>query len=178
MRQIADIQAGSLPMAAQPWRQGCLSVYAGGIEVRGKMYFRILLLIALFSTMAAGCATTIPTMAELQPTPAERVFANQTRVEGNAELNILRDKAFSGSAIDYRLFVDGRLSAQLAMGEFVILSIPAGERVIEVRHPSSVIGAVGDSATLRAEPNAQYYYRVNSDFGQIRLLRTTADSVR
>lgn len=141
------------------------------------MYLRILLVV-LFFTMVTGCATTMPTMAELDPVPAERVFANQARVVGNAELNILRDRAFAGCAIDYRLFVDGRLSAQLAMGEFVVLSIPAGERVIEVRHPNPMIGAIGDSATLRAEPNAQYYYRVNSDLGQIRLLRTTAESVK
>ncbi|MBU2538120.1 MAG: DUF2846 domain-containing protein [Proteobacteria bacterium] len=134
------------------------------------------LILTIVALSVVGCATTVPTMAELQPVPENRVFANQLQTEGNAELAVLRDKSFSGSAVDYRLFVDGKLSAQLAWGEFVIMSLPAGERIIEIRHPSPLVGAIGDSATLRAEPNVTYYYRVNSDSGQIRLLRTTAES--
>lgn len=141
------------------------------------MYVRVLILI-IAAVAVVGCATTVPTMSELQPIPENRIFANQLRADGNAELSIFRDKSFSGSAIDYRIFIDGELSAQLAWGEFVFLSLPAGEHVIEVRHPSTLIGAIGDSTTLRAESNAQYYYRVNSDAGQIRLLRTTVESIK
>ncbi len=136
----------------------------------------LLILVVLLGT--GGCATTVPTMAELQPAPENKIFANQVRTEGNAEVSVLRDKSFSGSVVDYRLLVDGKLSAQLAWGEFVVLSLPAGDRVIEVRHPSALVGSIGDSTTLRAEPNGKYYYRINSDHGQIRLLRTTVESVK
>ncbi len=125
-----------------------------------------------------GCATTLPTISELEQVPEERRFAHQTSKEGGAVLTVLRDKAFTGGGVDYRLFVDGKLSAQLAWGEFVVLYVLPGERVIEVRHPSALLGAIGDSTTLRAEPDGKYFYRINSDIGQIRILRTTEDSIK
>ncbi len=69
------------------------------------------------------------------------------------------------------------LSCQLAVGEFTTLYIDAGERVIEVRHPNEWIGSIGDSNTLRAESDGRYFYRINSDIGQIRLLLTAESSV-
>jgi hypothetical protein len=93
-------------------------------------------------------------------------------------VTIARDKSFAGSAVDYRIFLDGRLSAQLAWGEYVVFGVLPGERVIEVRHPSALVGAIGDSATLRADPKGRYFYRINSDLGQIRLLRTTEESLK
>lgn len=127
--------------------------------------------------LMAGCATTAPKLSELQKIPSEREFAYQIPQPGTASITILRDKAFAGSAVAYKLLVDGTLSAQIRSGEFILLYIPMGERVIEVRHPSARLGAIGDSATVRANSGERYYYRINSDLGQIRLLRTTEESI-
>lgn len=135
------------------------------------------ILLLCIAALFAGCATTLPAISDLKPIPEDRRFAGRAPVEGGATLTVLRDKSFAGSAVDYRIFVDGQLSAQLAWGEFVLLHIASGERVIEVRHPSALLGAIGDSATLRAEAAGKYFYRINSDLGQIRLLRTTEESV-
>jgi hypothetical protein len=136
------------------------------------------LALILASVVLAGCATTLPTIAELKPVAADRRFANPTLGDSGVSLTVLRDKSFAGSAVDYRLFIDGKLSAQLAWGEFVTLPIALGERVIEVSHPSALVGAIGDSATLRAESGGRYFYRINSDLGQIRLLRTIEESTK
>lgn len=139
---------------------------------------RTLFLTLLTATLfIGGCATTIPTLSDSKKIPAEKYFAHQNPQQGSASLTVLRDRAFAGSAVDYRLLIDGTLSAQISAGEFATLYIPTGERVIEIRHPSAFIGTAGDSAILRAEENMKYYYRINSDLGQMRLLRTTEASI-
>ena len=140
-------------------------------------HMRTLLASFLFTALLTGCATNQPLMSELKPIAKERHFAANVPIEGGASVTLLRDQSFAGSAVDYRILIDGRLSAQLAWGEFVVMHVPSGERVIELRHPSATLGAIGDSTTLRAEPAAKYFYRITSDVGQMRLLRTTAESV-
>jgi hypothetical protein len=135
------------------------------------------LMLLLATLFIGGCATTIPTLSDSKKITPEKHFAYQNPQQGNASLTVLRDRAFAGSAVDYRLLIDGILSAQISAGEFATLYIPAGERVIEIRHPSAFIGTAGDSATLRAEENMKYYYRINSDLGQMPLLRTTEASI-
>lgn len=137
---------------------------------------RILLSAALIAVLS-GCATTVPTTAELKPTPLERITANKAKEPDSATLTILRDKGFVGSAIDWRILVDGTPTAQIAWGEFAVLYVKPGERIIEVRHPSPTIGMVGDSTTLRAEPGAVYFYRINADVGMVKLLRTTSEAL-
>lgn len=92
-------------------------------------------------------------------------------------MTVVRDKAFAGSLVAYQVLIDGTVAAKLRSGEMVTLYVGAGDRIIEVRHPSPSIGAIGDSETVRAEAGTSYYFRVNSDLGQIRLLRTTAESM-
>ena len=116
-------------------------------------------------------------MTDLKPVTEDRRFSNQTPSEGNVTLTVLRDKAFAGAIVDYSLLIDGKLCAEIGWGEFVVLYMLPGERVIEVRHPNPWAGSIGDSTTLRAELNGKYFYRINSDVGQIRLLRTTEESV-
>lgn len=132
---------------------------------------------ALVAAMLCGCATTVPTTADLKPTPQERITASRTKEPDSATLTILRDKGFVGSAIDWRVLIDGMPAAQIAWGEFAVLYVKPGERIIEVRHPSPTIGMVGDSTTLRAEPGAAYFYRINADVGVVKLLRTTSDAI-
>lgn len=139
------------------------------------MTLRILVLVFV-SSLSSGCATTVPKMADLTPVADDRRFSNQTPADGNVVVIVLRDKAFAGGGVNYRLLIDGKLAAKVAAGEFVVLYVSPGEHVIEVRHPSALLGAIGDSSTLRAEANVKYFYRINSDLGQIRLLRTTEDS--
>lgn len=134
-------------------------------------------LAALLLVVLTGCATTVPTTADLIPTPPDRITANKAKQPDSATITILRDKAFVASAIDWRILVDGALSAQVAWGEFAVLYLKPGERVIEVRHPSPTIGMIGDSTTLRAEPGAAYFYRINADVGMVKLLRTTSEAI-
>ena len=132
---------------------------------------------ALVAATLGGCATTVPTTADLQPTPQDRITTHRAKEPDSAMPTILRNKGFVGSAIDWRVLIDGTPAAQIAWGEFAVLYVKPGERIIEVRHPSPTIGMVGDSATLRAESGAAYCYRINADDGVVKLLRTTSEAV-
>lgn len=135
-----------------------------------------LALAALLSSCLAACST-VPTIDSSRQITADRQLALQAPVADGASVIVLRDRSFSGSLVNYRLLVDGKVAAELGTGEYVTLHVPAGECLLEVRHPSATLGAIGDSQTLRADARARYYYRVNSDIGQIRLLRTTEESI-
>jgi hypothetical protein len=126
---------------------------------------------------ASGCATTTPTLAASKSVSADRILAFGSPAGNSARLVVVRDRAFAGSIINYHLLVDGTLAAKVGGGEVVTLFVDPGERILEVRHPSATMGAVGDSDTVRAEDGVACYFRINSDLGQIRLLRTTAESV-
>jgi hypothetical protein len=124
-----------------------------------------------------GCATTTPTLAASKPVSTDRVLAFGSPIERSARLVVVRDQAFAGSLVAYDLLVDGTLAAKARTGEMVTFFVLPGERILEVRHPSPRLGAIGDSDTVRAEEGRDYYFRINSDLGQIRLLRTTAESL-
>lgn len=133
-------------------------------------------LAVLLSASVAACST-VPTIDTSKQIASDRQLALQAPVPDGASVIVLRDRSFVGSMVNYRLLVDGKVAAELGTGEYVTLHVPPGERLLEVRHPSTLIGAIGDSNTLRAESGTRYYYRVNSDIGQVRLLRTTEDSI-
>lgn len=125
----------------------------------------------------AGCATTLPTLQSTKPVPIERLTVTPSPGAETASITIVRDSAFAGSLVNYRILIDGIVMARIAAGEFVALSVPAGDRIIEVRHPSESLGAAGDAQTVHVEKGSNLYFRINSDLGQIKLLPTTAASV-
>jgi hypothetical protein len=133
--------------------------------------------IVLAGSSLAGCATTTPTIAQSKSVPSDRVLAFNSPDSGNVRLTIVRDKAFAGSAVAYQILIDGTVSAKLRAGEMATFYVGTGDRILEVRHPSSIVGAIGDSETIHAEAGNSYYFRINSDLGQIRLVRTTAESM-
>lgn len=132
-------------------------------------------LLAIATMTVAGCATTTPAISELSPVPRERIASVPATGATPASITIARDRSFAGSAVNYRLLVDGVLVAQIATGEYLHLQIPAGERVLEVR-PNNTWGAAGDAATLQVSPGGRYAFRINSDAGLIKLLRTADES--
>lgn len=129
-------------------------------------------ILALALALFAGC-TTLPTVNGTKPIPANRTFALQAEAPGTAAITIIRDSSFAGSAIRYRVLIDGVLAAMIWTGERGTFYVPPGEHVIEVQHPDSGIGAIGDSDAVQATTAGRYFYRVNSDVGMIKLLRTT-----
>lgn len=133
--------------------------------------------IAVAGSLLGGCATTTPTIAESKAAPPDRILAFASPEAGDVRLIIVRDNAFAGGAVAYQVVIDGTVSAKLRAGETATFHVRAGDRILEVRHPSSTLGAIGDSETVHTEAGSSYYFRINSDLGQIRLLRTTPESM-
>ena len=142
----------------------------------GRHWPHFLLIFAAFAVVG-GCATVVPTLSDSKPIPKAQVFANAAQAPGAGTVTVLRDRALSGSALRYRLLIDGKLSAKIAIGEFVTFYLPPGEHLVELRNPIPRGGPFGDSLILQVTPGAEYFFRVVSDAEQMRLLRTTKDSV-
>ena len=133
--------------------------------------------LTLSAALTAGCASTTPTLAELKPTPPERVFIKERQPDA-ATVTILRTREFGGSAVDIRVFANGQIAAHLGWSEWVSFPVPPGEVILEVRHPGpAIFGLTGDSAVVNATPNGKYFLRVSYDVNGPRLLRTTEASV-
>ena len=129
------------------------------------------------AVLASGCANITPRMQSLPPSPSDRVAAFRVPTEGAAEVHVMRPSSFAGVAINYQLSLDGQLAAAIGSGERVTLYVPPGEHLLELRHPSQILGATGDSASFTAVREGRYYFVINSDIGSMRLLRTTAGAV-
>jgi len=142
--------------------------------MRTRLFAAVVVVAAL---SLAGCATTTPTISESKSAPSDRILAFASADAGDVRLIVVRDKAFAGSAVAYQVLIDGTVSAKLRAGEMATFHVHAGDRILEVRHPSATFGAIGDSDAIRTEAGSSYYSRINSDLGQIRLLRTTAESM-
>jgi hypothetical protein len=128
------------------------------------------------SHLLVGCST-LPTVSDTTPVPTDRMrtpFASPT--QESAKLVLLRDTSAAGGMVAYVIIVNGTEAARIRTGERAELYVPQGDTLIEIRHPSVHFGAAGDSATLTAKPGMAYFFRINSDLGQIKLLRTSESS--
>lgn len=140
---------------------------------------RILIHVAAVAAalLASGCANVTPRMQSLPQSPSDRLGAFRSPTEGSAEVHVMRPMTFVGIAINHQLSLDGQLVAAIGSGERVTLYVPPGEHLLELRHPSQILGATGDSASFTATSGGRYFFVINSDLGSMRLLRTTAGAV-
>jgi len=90
------------------------------------------LLGAVLLVLLAGCSTTPIPSESADPVPAERLYANQQKSDGDATLVVTRDNGFVGSACNTRLMIDGRLVAEIGEGETAKFYIPAGDIILGV----------------------------------------------
>jgi hypothetical protein len=170
----ASIAAGTSSTDKVKWTVSSTIANQGGMQEMGPIA-RIIILAG--SASLVGCASLTPTIPESTLTPPERRLALQQKADDSASLFVIRDRAMAGGARDYELLIDGALAAKISAGEYVQLYLSPGERLLEVRPPQLLgLGVPGDGVTIRAEPAAEYFFRINSDGMSVRLLRTTKQS--
>ena len=102
-----------------------------------KCYLALLAVLLL-----AGCAvpiiapnTTPVSTSESKPIPESRIFNNQLVISkaGYGEVVVKRDIGFLGSGCNTDIFIDGKLSAELATGEKVLFYLPEGRHIIGIK---------------------------------------------
>lgn len=82
----------------------------------------------------SGCATSPISAEQASPVPSSRLYANQERTPGTAVLVVTRDKGFTGSACNTKLFIDGVLAGEIGAGESARFWVEPG---------AVILGAVG-----------------------------------
>lgn len=133
------------------------------------------LILAAAMALTSGCASTFPAVADLKPTPADRVFTKEAR-SGEAIVTLLRTKEFLASGVNFRVLSNGQQVAAIGWAEWLSFPVPIGEVILEIRHPLPILGVSGDAVAFAAMPNGRYYFRVISGVDGPRLLRTTESS--
>lgn len=105
--------------------------------------------ILVFSLILSGC-TSIATSLESKPVPTARLFLKaQKREKDIAEVVIIRDRSFAGSACYYAIYVDDNLAAKIGAAERAEIKLDTGERRIKVTRDTQASGlcSLGDDMT-------------------------------
>jgi hypothetical protein len=110
---------------------------------------RWLFIICLGGAVLAGCAT-VP-MAPLDQDLEAKSF---TPVQGRANLYIARDKASFGSAITFRIIVDGKPIGSIGPGTYHLISIEPGQHNILASSNEN-----SDQITFEAAAGNNHYFR-------------------
>lgn len=124
-----------------------------------------------------GCAATIPRIDKSMPVPAARIKIAESAAENRATVVVVRNNSFAGGGVGYELVLDGKPAAKIGSGEFTTFLVEPGQHLLEVRHPSQSLGAIGDSKSIDAKDRAAYYFYIASDLGQIKLIQTTGSAL-
>jgi len=118
----------------------------------------------------SGCATQpIPT-SQASFVPDLRILDKSivTPKDGAGQVIVKRDGGIGGSACNTRVFANGRLSAELAPSEKVILYLPEGAHIISA-WPNNPCGGGMVEAEARVSVTRPITFRIgygsNGDFG-------------
>ncbi len=87
----------------------------------------------------AGCSTSPISSTSADKVPPSRVFAYQSPAEST--LVVTRDTGFLAAGCNYELYIDGKLSAEFAVGETQAFGLPAGPHVLGVAAARHCAGA-------------------------------------
>ena len=116
-------------------------------------------LIAFTILSLAGCAATV-TMAP----PEEDAAAKQFTPAGNqANIYVVREDKFTGSAVAFEFLLDGRGAGSLAPGTFLLLEVEPGQHVL-----SSTGAENQEVVRLNAEAGMNYFYQVEPKMGWVK----------
>lgn len=123
-----------------------------------------LLSATVLATVLVGCATGPPPVERLKLVPKEQVVALPAVTSVTpANVRVVRDEGFVGSAVFMHLSLNGKSFASLNPGEYIEFPADPGEYLFSVmltdpfglRHPTTL------EAVWRA--NGKYNYRVGMD---------------
>jgi len=112
--------------------------------------FRWLFIICVGCAVLAGCAT-VP-MASLDKDLEAKSFTPES---GKANLYIARRNAYFGSAITFRIMVDGKPIGSIGPGTYHLISIEPGQHNILVSSNEN-----SDQIIFEAAAEKNYYFRV------------------
>jgi hypothetical protein len=128
--------------------------------MRASLAFSVLLL------TLSGC-TSMPTSMESTPVPEDRfLFTTGSEDNSAAEVIVIRDRSFSGSACYYAIHIDGQLAARIAPSERAVFKLKPGKAQLKVTRDSKGSGlcSLGDDVTekiVTLDNSEKKYFRLS-----------------
>ena len=125
--------------------------------------------VAVVSLMLISCAATVPVMTDEYDAQAEMFDPKQ---EG-ANIYVVRDGRFSGSAVLFQIMLDGKIKGSVAPGTYLLLEVGAGSHTVAVMTRENV-----DRVRLEAMAGSNYFIEVEPKMGWLaaRVMLTEIDA--
>lgn len=131
-----------------------------------------LLSIAVPVLFIAGCSTSPISSDEASKIPPSRVYAFSQKAE--SKLVVTRDTGILGAACNYKIYIDGKLSAEIGSGETVSFGLKPGNHILGIAaappcggaglRESDVTIASGETAKRRVYINSSGFFLTPTAF--------------
>lgn len=124
-------------------------------------YLRILsniFFVLLIGAMLGGCTATVPVMPEQYDQIAEKFQP----APGMGNIYVVRDDGFAGSAIAFRIELDGRSIGSIAPGTYHLFELEPGDHVVAISTQENA-----DYEKIDVIEGENYFIEVEPKWGMI-----------
>ena len=127
------------------------------------------LAIATLSLFLISCTATVPLMPDRFDEEAE-TFEPQA---GVANIYVVRDGRFAGSAVLFQIMLDGKIKGSVAPGTYLLLEVGDGSHTVAVMTRENV-----DRVRLETRTGSNYFIEVEPKMGwlEARVILTEIDA--
>lgn len=125
-----------------------------------------MLMAVLSLALLSGCATSMVPREKAKAIPADRLYQTELIYQGEpgkAEIVVIRDVGFVGSACLHRIWVDNVKVAALDVGEMISLGLEPGSHFIRLEMGVGMCADMQVSETFNLLPGDKRQYRVMVD---------------
>lgn len=119
--------------------------------------------------LLAGCSTSPISADKADPVPQSRLHAFTAKNE--SQLVVTRDSGAYGAGINYSLYIDGVLAADLASGEVARFGLKPGRHILGIK-PSSTFGGSPHESEIDIKAAETVRRRISLDGGGFYLTPT------
>ena len=116
------------------------------------------LLVPIIGAVLGGCTATVPMMSEQYDLEAEKFQP----VPGMGNIYVVRDDGFAGSAIAFRIELDGRSIGSIAPGTYHLFELEPGDHVVAISTQENA-----DYEKIDVIEGENYFIEVEPKWGMI-----------
>jgi hypothetical protein len=114
------------------------------------------MILVTITILLSGCAATVPVMSDNFDAQAERFSPGQ----GKANIYVVRDSGFAGSAVLFQVLLNGRVEGAIAPGTYFLFEVPPGSHSIAV-----ITQENADSEKIQAREGKNYFIEIKPVVG-------------
>lgn len=120
--------------------------------------FPIVFVVLFMGAMLGGCTATVPVMPEQYDQVAEQFQP----APGMGNIYVVRDDGFAGSAIAFRIELDGRSIGSIAPGTYHLFELEPGDHIVAASTQENA-----DHETVNVMEGENYFIEIEPKWGMI-----------